>query len=104
MFTYSPVSTTSVQVSIRLMPSEPHKPGFEEREGVFQERNFRSASLFSSPIRIPRNSKGAGCKTATGSAGALRPDTRPETSGTAGSCTKANGTATKIKKHIQTLL
>jgi hypothetical protein len=43
-----------------------HKPAFEEREDIFQEMNFRSASLISSPIRIPRNSKGVGCKTASG--------------------------------------
>src|SRR5260370_29114812 len=99
MFTYSPVSKTSVQVSIRLMASEPQKPGFEEREGIFQERNFRSASFIPSPIRIPRSSKGTSCKTAIGS-GALRSDTMPETSGTAGTCAKANGHTTIIKKHI----
>src|ERR1700719_2474571 len=95
MCTYSPVSKTSVQVSIRLMPSEPHKPGLEESEGTFKARNFRSASFISSPIRIPRNSNGgcaltAGDRTDDGEAGALRPERQREASGTDGICANAN--------------
>src|SRR6266478_1275637 len=101
MFTYSPVSKTSVQVSIRVMPSELHKPGLEEGEGIFQARNFRSASFISSPTRIPRNSKGMGRKTAKGNVGALRPDPRPAASGTTGTCAKANSDTPIINKYIR---
>src|ERR1700758_408583 len=84
-FTYSLVSKTSMQVSIRLMPSEPHKPVFEEREGTFKERNVRSASFISSPIRIPRNSNTSrgtrvGCKAAKEKSAALRPEGKTEAS------------------------
>src|ERR1700690_3507370 len=107
MFTYSPVSKTSVQVSIRRMPSEPHKPGFEESEGTFKARNFRSASFLSSPIRIPRNSKGgcgltAGGRTENGDAGALRSERKRETSGTDGICAKAVSDKPRIKAPRRT--
>src|SRR5437870_13862201 len=101
MFTYSPVSKTSVQVSMRLMPSEPHKPGLEESEGIFKARNFRSASIISSTIRIPRNSNGgcgirAGGTAVNGKLGALRPDEEPEASGTAGICANTDNDKAKI--------
>src|SRR5947207_13655082 len=102
MFTYSPVSKTSVQVSMRLMPSEPHKPGLEEIEGIFNARNFLSASFISSPIRIPRNSNGgcgirAGGTAVIGKSGALRPKKKPEASGAAGICANTDNEKTRIK-------
>src|SRR6266480_4847260 len=107
MFTYSPVSKTSVQVSIRLMPSEPHKPGFEESEGIFNARNFRWASFISSPIRMPRNSN-AGCGISAGGIavngklGALRPEEKPEASGTAGICANNDNDKARTKTPRRT--
>src|ERR1700674_5503917 len=108
MFTYSPVSKTSVQVSIRLMPSEPHKPGFEASEGTFKARNFRSASFISSPIRIPRDSNGgceitAGGRTDNGEAGALRPERKREAPGTDGICAKTVSDKPRIKAPRRTV-
>ncbi len=97
MFTYSPVSKTSVQVSIRLMPSEPHRPGFEEREGAFKERNFRSASFISSPIRIPRNSKTERGVRVGGETANLWFEGRTETCGSATICAKTDSDKARIK-------
>src|SRR5438552_10448624 len=102
MFTYSPVSKTSVTVTIRLMPSEQHKPGLGESEGTFKARNFRSASLISSPIRIPRNSNGgcglrAGGRTVNGGVWALRSERTPEASVAAGICAKTDNDKVRIK-------
>src|SRR5437868_13208252 len=104
MFTYSPVSKTSVHVSIRFTPSEPHRPGLEESEGIFKARNFRLASCISSPIRIPRNSKGMGCNITKRNAGALRPDIRPEASGITGTCARASSDTPIIVKEIKYLI
>src|SRR5271157_365336 len=104
---YSPVSKTSVQVSIRLIPSEPHKPGFEENKGAFKARNLRSASFISSPIRSPRNSNTgrgirAGGKTVNEKSGTLRPKGNPEPSGAAGICAKTDSDRPRIKAPRRT--
>src|SRR5437016_1083351 len=101
MFTYSPVSKTSVQVAIRLMPSEPHKAGFDESERTFKARNFLLAAFIPSPIRIPRNSNTgrrirAGGKTITRKSGALRLEGRPEASGATLICAKADSDKPRI--------
>src|SRR3984893_9598399 len=107
MFTYSPVSKTSVQVSMRFMPSEPHKPGFEESEGTFKARNFRSASFISSPIRRPRNSNTgrgvrAGGRAVDGKSVALRPEVRSEASGAAEIWAKTDSDKPRIKAPRRT--
>src|SRR5437764_13675630 len=86
------------------MPSEPHKPGFEESDGTFRERNFRSASFISAPIRIPRNSNtGRGIRASgravNGKSGAVRRKRTPEASGTAGICAKIDNENATIKAH-----
>src|SRR6266853_2750344 len=108
MFTYSPVSKTSVQVAIRLLPSEPHKPGLEESEATLKERNFRSACFISSPIRIPLHSN-AGCgmraggRAVNGKSGDLRPKGKPEVSGAAGSCAKEDSDKPRINAPRRTV-
>src|SRR4030095_17123310 len=84
------------------MPSEPHNPGLEEGEGTFKARNFRLASLPSSPIRMPRNSKaGRGLRTGSravnGKSGVLRPKGKPEASGAAGICAKTDNDKPRIR-------
>src|SRR6185437_17017694 len=85
------------------MPSEPHKPGFEESDGTFRERNFRSASFTSAPIRIPRNSNTgrrelkAGGRAVKGKSGAVRRNRTPEASGTAGICANTENEKATIK-------
>src|SRR6185437_7104518 len=86
------------------MPSGPHKPGFEETDGTFRERNFRSASFISAPIRIPRNSNTgcgvrAGGRAVNGKSGAVRRKRTPEASGTAGICANTDNEKATIKAH-----
>src|SRR6185369_1573748 len=85
------------------MPSEPHKPGLEESDGTFRERNFRSAAFISAPIRIPRNSNTgrvkAGGRAVKGKSGAVRRNRTPEASGTAGICANTENEKATIKAH-----
>src|SRR6185437_8296585 len=85
------------------MVSEPHRPAFEERDGTFRERNFRSASFISAPIRIPRNSNTgrvkAGGGAVKGKSGAVRRKRTRESSGTVGICANKGNEKATIKAH-----